>query len=139
MRRMTGIGLILTAAVMIFGGLAFADQAGEMVRPFASSTVAAIFMAPENTYALKFPIATDTPKRDLSPFDHDSQIKARSGYQSGKIPLAGSGFDPTAKVVSALVVGRYKEENALSLSLDKFKEEDILRSLAIFFELKLNF
>lgn len=139
MRRITGIGLILTAVGMIFGSLAFGDQAEKMVRPLASSPVPGIYRTPENGYALNLPLTIDARKEDLSQFENDSQAKARFGYQSGKIPLTGNSFDPPAKFVSTLAVGRYKEENALSLTLDKFKEDDILRSLAIFLELKLNF
>jgi hypothetical protein len=65
--------------------------------------------------------------------------KGKSGYHFGKINLTKNNLDPSLDFISSLSVAQFKEEDHPSWTLEKFRENDIFKSLAIFLELKLNF
>jgi len=85
------------------------------------------------------PATTEIQKKDLSHFENGQLLKGKSCYHFGKIHLTKNNLDPSFDLIPSLSVAQYKEENPLSGTLEKFKETDIFRSLAILLEMKLNF
>jgi hypothetical protein len=96
-------------------------------------------MNPEITNTMQSPATTEIQKKDLSHFENSQLSKGKSSYHFGKIHLTKNNLDPSLDFISSLSVAQYKEENPLSWTLEKFKENDIFKCLAILLELKLNF
>jgi hypothetical protein len=81
-----------------------------------------------------YPAAAEILERDLSPSENSQPSKGKFGYHFGKIHLVKDSLDHSLDFISRLAV-----ENTPSWTLEKFKENDAFKSLAIFLELKLNF
>lgn len=96
-------------------------------------------MNPEITNTMQSPATTEIQKKDLSHFENSQLSKGKYSYHFGKIHLTKNNLDPALDFISSLSAAQYKEENPLSWTLEKFKENDIFKSLAILLELKLNF
>ncbi len=77
--------------------------------------------------------------KDFSYFENGHLLKEKSSYDFGKIRLAGSNMDSSSNFLPSLCVAKYKEENTISWALERFKQSDIFKSLAILLELKINF
>lgn len=96
-------------------------------------------MDPEITNTMHYPAAPEIQERDLLYSDNSQPPKGKSGYCFGKIYLTKNNLEPSLDFISRLSVAEFKEENPSSWTLERFKENDIFKSLAIFFELKLKF
>ena len=96
-------------------------------------------MNPEITNTMPSPVTTEFQKKEMSDFGNSQLSKGKSRYHFGEIHLIKNSLDPSLSFISSLSAVRYEEENPLSRALEKFKENDIFKSLAIFLELKLNF
>ncbi len=96
-------------------------------------------MEPVITKPMQYPAAAEILERDLSYYENSQPSKGKSGYHFGKIHLSKDSLDHSLDFISRLTVAQFKEENPPSSTLEKFKENDIFKSLAIFLELKLNF
>jgi hypothetical protein len=96
-------------------------------------------MNPEITNTTQSPATAEIQKKDLSHFENSQLSKGKYSYHFGKIHLTKNNLDPSLDFISSLSAAQYKEENPLSWALEKFKENDIFKSLAILLELKLNF
>ncbi len=96
-------------------------------------------MNPEITNTMPSPVTTEFQKKEMFDFESSQLSSGKTYYHFGKIHLTKNNLNPTLSLISILPVAQYKEENPLSRTLEKFKENDILKSLAIFLELKLNF
>ncbi len=96
-------------------------------------------MNPEVINALQSPAKADIQKRESSQFENGEPFREKSGYHFGKISLTGNNLDSSINFISSLSLSKHKEENTLSRTLEKLKENDIFKSLAILLEIKLNF
>jgi len=96
-------------------------------------------MNPEITNTMQSPATTEIQEKDLSYFENSQLSKGQSNSHLAKIHLTKNNLGPSLGFISSLSVAQYKEENPLSWNLERFKEDDIFKSLAIFLELKLNF
>lgn len=96
-------------------------------------------MDPEITNTIQSPSTDENQKIELPSPENSQLSKGKSGYHFGKIQLTKSNLDPYLDIIYSLLVAQYKEENPRSWALEKFKENDILKSIAILLELKLNF
>ena len=96
-------------------------------------------MNPEITYTMQSPATTEIQKKDLSHFENSQLSKGKSSYHFGKIQLTKNNLDPSLEFISSLSVAQYKEENPPFWALEKFKENDLFKSLAILLKLKLKF
>jgi len=120
------------------------EKAGSGNTLYYSSPIKAISnqefsIRPEVTNTMLSPAATYIQKKEFSHFENSQLLRGKSSYDFEKIRLTGSNFDSSFNFLSSLCVAKYKEENTISWALERFKENDIFRSLAIFLELKLNF
>jgi len=96
-------------------------------------------LGPEITDPMHYPAATEIQERELFHSENSQPSKEKSGYHFGKIHLTKNNLDPSLDFISRLSVAQFKEESPPSWTLEKFKENDIFKSLVIFLELKLNF
>jgi len=100
-------------------------------------------MNPEFTNTMPSPATTDIQKRKLSHFENSPLFEEKSSYHFGKTHLAGNNLGFSLNFISSLSGAKYKEENPLSWTLERLKENDILndifKSLGILLEIKLNF
>jgi hypothetical protein len=94
---------------------------------------------PEVTDIKQSSATGEIPKEERSHSGNNQLWKGKPGYPFGKIHFRRSNLEPFFDCTSSLSVVQYKEENHLSQALEKFKEADILKALAIVFELKLSF
>ena len=94
---------------------------------------------PNVTNTMHFPATTDIQKMELSHFKNGQLLKEKSSYHFWKTHLPGDNLDYSPNFNFSLSVAKYKEENTLSWTLERFKENDIIKSLAILLELSLNF
>jgi len=98
-----------------------------------------VSMNPEIKNSLQSPATTEFQKKELSDLENSQLSKGKSRYHFGEIHLTKNNLDPSLSFISRLSTVEYEEENPLFRSLEKFREIDIFKSLAIFLELKLNF
>jgi hypothetical protein len=96
-------------------------------------------MNPEITNPMQSLASTEIQKKDLSHFENSQLSKGKSSYLFGKIHLTKNNLDPSLEFISSLSVAQYKEENPPFWTLEKFRENDLFKSLAILLKLKLNF
>jgi hypothetical protein len=96
-------------------------------------------MDPEVPNTINFPVAAEIQERDLFHSENSQSSKGKSGYHFWRIYLTKNNLDSSLDFISSLSVAQFKEEDHPSWTLEKFKENDIFKSLAIFLELKLNF
>ena len=96
-------------------------------------------MNPEITNTMPSPATTEFQKKEPSDLENSQLSKGKSRYHFGEIHLTKNNLDPSLSFISRLSTVEYEEENPLFRSLEKFREIDIFKSLAIFLELKLNF
>jgi hypothetical protein len=96
-------------------------------------------LKPEVTNSSQSPATTDIQKMELSHFKNGQLLKEKSSYHFGKTHLPGDNLDYSSNFNFSLSLAKYKEENTLSWTLERFKENDIIKSLAILLELNLNF
>ena len=94
---------------------------------------------PEVTNTMQPPASTDFPKKDFFLFQNGQPLKEKSSYDFGKIRLTGSNLDSSFNLLSSLGVANYREENNIARAVERFKENDIFKSLGILLELKFNF
>ncbi len=154
MGKVVRIILILGSIVISFSGISFGNQLEERKLPgnsFQESICSPLIMRQEadppfslyekagsaNTFYRENPIkATKDEEFSLN-------FEENSSYHFGKRHLAGSNLDFSFNVFSSLSGAKYKEENPLSWTLRKFKEndilQDILKPLGILLEIKLSF
>ena len=124
--------------------LAFPKKAGLGItlngaKPNKSIRNREVPMDPVITNPMHYPAAAEILERDLFHSENNQPSKGKSGYPFGKINLTKNNLDPSLDFISRLAVDQFKEENPPSWTLEKFKENDIFKSLAIILELKLNF
>jgi len=93
----------------------------------------------EVTNTMQSPATTDIQKKELSHFENGQLFEEKSSYHFGKTHLTGKNLDYSSNFNFSLSVAKYKVENTLSWTLERFKENDIIKSLAILLELSLNF
>ncbi len=159
MREVIRIGLILIVILMLLNSLGFGGQLETGLFPMEtfqeetsdqgilprngdlwfSSWNGEASAIPGIDYPRQSPEAIAVPKRELSHFDEGLIQRGKSGYHSEKIHLTKTDLDSPLEFISILSVAQYKEENAPSWLSERFKEEDIFKSLAVFFELQLKF
>ena len=96
-------------------------------------------MNPEITDTMPSPVTTEVQKKELFHFENGQLSKGKSGYHFGKIHLTRNNLDPFINFISRLSVAKYEEKDTLSWASERYKEDDIFKSLAIFLELKFNF
>ena len=96
-------------------------------------------MNPEISNTLDSFATTEIQKKEVSNIENSELSKENSSYHFGKINLIKTNLEPSLNFISSLSVAHYKEENPLSWTLEKLKDTDIFKSLAIFLELKLKF
>jgi hypothetical protein len=96
-------------------------------------------MNPEIINTMQSPATTEIQKKDLFHFENSQLSKGNSSYNFGNIHLTKTNLDPSLDFISSLSVAQYEEENPLCWTLEKFKENDIFKSIAILLELKLIF
>ncbi len=96
-------------------------------------------MNPEVRNTMPFPVTTEFRKEEMSDFENRQLSRGKSGYHSGEMYLTRNHLNPSLSFISSLSSVRYEEGNLLSWAPEKFKENDIFRSLAIFLGLKLDF
>ncbi len=119
------------------------EKAGSLNTLFGSRLINAIgdrqfSMKPEVTNNSHSSYTTDSQKRRFSHFENGQLMKEKSSYDFGGIYLTGNNPDSSLNFIPSLSVVNC-EENTLFWALERFKENDIFKSLAIFLELKLNF
>ena len=91
------------------------------------------------TNTMQSPATTDIQKKKFSHFENGQLLKEKSNYPFEKIHLTGNNLDYSPNFIFNLSVVKYKEENTLPWTLERFKENDFIKSLAILLELSLNF
>jgi hypothetical protein len=96
-------------------------------------------MNPEITNTMQSLATTEIQKKDLSHFENSQLSKGKSSYHFGEIHLTKNNLDPSLEFISSLSVAQYKEENPPFWTLEKFRENDLFKSLAILLKLKLKF
>jgi hypothetical protein len=96
-------------------------------------------MNPKITNTMPSLVTTEFQRKEMSDFENSQLSREKTYYHFGKIHLTKNNLDHTSNFISILSVAQYKEENPLSWAPEKFKENDIFKSIAIFLELKLNF
>jgi hypothetical protein len=142
------IGLILGIMVLSFYSISFADEEAKGISPTNSLNElihGQSILHRKGEDPLAFPkkaglgITLNGLERDLFHSENSQPSKGKSGYHFGKIHLINKSLDHSLDFISRLAVAQFKEENPPSWTLEKFKENDIFKSLAIFLELKLNF
>jgi len=94
---------------------------------------------PEVTDIKQSSATGEIPKEERSHSGNNQLWKGKPGYPFGKIHFRRAILNLSLTEPLAWSVVQYKEENHLSQALEKFKEADILKALAIVFELKLSF
>jgi hypothetical protein len=119
------------------------EKAGSINTLYAGRPINAIrdrqfSVKPEFTNIMQSPYTTDFQKREVSHFENGQLLKEKSSYHFGGIHLTGNNLDSSLNFIPSLSVTNY-EENTLFWTLERFRENDIFKSLAIFLELKLNF
>jgi hypothetical protein len=107
-------------------------------RPINAIRDRQISVKPEFTNIMQSPYTTDFQKREVFHFENGQLLKEKSSYHFGGILLTGNNLDSSLNFIPSLSVAYY-EENTLFWTLERFRENDIFKSLAIFLELKLNF
>jgi hypothetical protein len=97
------------------------------------------FMNPENTNRRQSPATTEIQKKDLYLFEDGQLSKGKSRCHFGKIHLTKNNLDPSLEFIPILSLAQYKEENPGFWTLEKFRGDDIFKSIAIILEFNLNF
>jgi len=93
---------------------------------------------PEVINIMQSPHTTDFQRRESSYFENGPLMKEKSSYHLLGIHLTGNDPDSSLNFIPSLSVANYGENTQFS-TLERFRETDIFKSLAIFLELKLNF
>ena len=97
-------------------------------------------MNPENTNRMKSPATTKIQKKELPLFERSLLSKRKeSSYYFEIIQLIKNDLDPSLDFIPILSGAQYEEENPGSWTLEKFRGNDIFKSIAIFLEFNLNF
>ena len=110
-----------------------------LTRPNKAISTQSFSMNTEISNTEKSYATTNIQNKELSNMDGSELSKENSSYHFGKINLTKTNLEPSLNFISSFSVAPYKEENPLFWTLEKFKETDILKALAIVFELKLSF
>lgn len=98
-----------------------------------------VYMNPEITNSLQSPATIEFQKKELPDLENSQLSEGKRRYHFGEIHITRNNLDPSLSFISRLSLVEYEKENPLFRALEKFKESDIFKSLAIFLELKLNF
>ncbi len=93
---------------------------------------------PEVSYTMQSLATTDIQKKEISRFENGQLFMEKSSYPFGKFQLTGKNPNSSSNYLFSLWVSKY-DENTLSSQLERLKESDIFKSLAILLELKWNF
>ncbi len=154
MGKVVRILLILVSIVISFSGLSFGDQLEKAKPPgnFFQELIYSQFTLhkeggpPLSSYEKAGSANSfyrDKPIRAIKDQEFSLNFEEKSSYHFGKRYLTGRNLDFSLNFFSSLSGAKYKEENPLSWTLQKFKEndilQDILKPLGILLEIKLNF
>ncbi len=154
MGKVVRILLILVSIVISFSGLSFGDQLekGKLPGNSFQESIGSPLILPQETappFSLYEKAGSantfyrDKPTQATKDQEFPSNFEEKSSYHFGKRHLARNNLDFSFNVFSSLSGVKYKEENPLSWTLQKFKEndslQDILKPLGILLEIKLNF
>jgi hypothetical protein len=96
-------------------------------------------MNPEVTNTMEFPVTIEFRKEEMADFENRHLAMGKSSYHFEEIYLTKNNLNPSLSFISSLSAVGYEEGNLLSWAREKFKENDIFKSLAIFLGLRLDF
>jgi hypothetical protein len=117
-------------------GFGFSLYEGEARKAIGSREVS---MNPEITNSPQSSATNEFQNKELSDLENTRLSKEKPRYHLGKIYLTKDNHDPSLSFISRLSAVEGEEKNPLFRALENSRGNGIFKSLAIFWELELNF